>query len=313
LRSGRLSPQVGKWGQCWRESWSILGALIIVSGLLLAAKAWVPATGTGSELILFYREIIAFARKYVPKLEPLSRLYPCSSPFAGIGQPADADTCWGSGTQLPRRSAADRFASHDQPDFLEDGDYHRAAREEGCHGHHHQSTNRRSFIGKPFGALGDKTITAEGSVRIYGGGPIEPRIGFVIHTRDYQSPPTIKIDEKIAVTSSLEILRDIGKNRGPQKSLIAFGYAGWGPGQLEDELREDLWFTTPADPSLVFAENPDAIWEQDIKLRTQDLWEGSRVDARFQLARAHEVIEEQSAMMSQPGPFSEAAPCLVSR
>jgi putative transcriptional regulator len=121
------------------------------------------------------------------------------------------------------------------------------------------------------GALGDKTITAAGSVRIYGGGPIEPRIGFVIHTRDYQSPLTIKIDEKIAATSSLEILRDIGRNRGPQKSLIAFGYAGWGPGQLEAELREGFWFTTPEDPSLVFAENPEAIWEQAIKLRTQDL------------------------------------------
>jgi putative transcriptional regulator len=120
-------------------------------------------------------------------------------------------------------------------------------------------------------AFGDKTITATGSVRIYGGGPIEPGIGFVIHTSDYQSPPTIKIDERIAVTSSLEILRDIGRNRGPQKSLLAFGYAGWGPGQIEAELREGFWFTTPADPSLVFAENPDAIWEQAIKLRTQEL------------------------------------------
>jgi putative transcriptional regulator len=120
-------------------------------------------------------------------------------------------------------------------------------------------------------AFGDKTITATGSVRIYGGGPIEPGIGFVIHTSDYRSPPTIKIDERIAVTSSLEILRDIGRNRGPQKSLLAFGYAGWGPGQIEAELREGFWFTTPADPSLVFAENPDAIWEQAIKLRTQEL------------------------------------------
>jgi len=121
------------------------------------------------------------------------------------------------------------------------------------------------------GAFGEKTITATGSVRIHGGGPIEPGIGFVIHTRDYQSPPTIGIDERIAVTSSLEIFRDIGRNRGPQKSLIAFGYAGWGPGQLEAELREGFWFTTPEDPSLVFAENPDAIWEQAIQRRTQEL------------------------------------------
>src|SRR5262245_51844666 len=112
---------------------------------------------------------------------------------------------------------------------------------------------------------GDKATTATGTVRIYGGGPIEPGMGFVIHTRDYQSSPTIKIDEKIAVTSSLEILRDIGRNRGPQKSLIAFGYAGWGPGQLEAELRDGLWFTTPEDPRLVFDESPDAIWGEVMK------------------------------------------------
>ena len=88
------------------------------------------------------------------------------------------------------------------------------------------------------GAFGEKTITATGSVRIHGGGPIEPGIGFVIHTRDYQSPPTIGIDERIAVTSSLEIFRDIGRNRGPQKSLIAFGYAGWGPGSLKLNLEK---------------------------------------------------------------------------
>jgi putative transcriptional regulator len=120
-------------------------------------------------------------------------------------------------------------------------------------------------------ALGDKTTTAMGSVRIYGGGPVEPGVGFVIHTRDYQSPPTIKIDEKIAVTSSLEILRDIGRNHGPNKSLIAFGYAGWGPGQLEAELGQGFWFTAPEDPSLVFDENRDAIWEEAMKRRTQDL------------------------------------------
>jgi putative transcriptional regulator len=120
-------------------------------------------------------------------------------------------------------------------------------------------------------ASGDKATTAEGSVRVYRGGPIEPGIGFVIHTTDYRSPPTIRIDERIAVTSSREILRDIGRNRGPQKSLIAFGYAGWAPGQLEAEIGQGFWFTTPEDPGLVFDKNPETIWEEAIKRRTQDL------------------------------------------
>lgn len=120
-------------------------------------------------------------------------------------------------------------------------------------------------------SLGDKSNTATGSVRIFGGGPVEPGIGFVLHTGEYQSPATIKIDEKIAVTSSLEILRDIGRNRGPMKSLIAFGYAGWGPGQLELELAQGFWFTIPDDPKLVFDENRDSVWDEGMKRRTQDL------------------------------------------
>ena len=120
-------------------------------------------------------------------------------------------------------------------------------------------------------ASGDKTTTATGKVRVYGGGPLEPGIGFVIHTRDYRSPQTIEIDERIAVTSSIDILRDIGRKRGPEKSLIAFGYAGWGPGQLEAELKQGLWFTTTEDPKLIFELSPDAIWEEAVKRRTQDL------------------------------------------
>jgi len=120
-------------------------------------------------------------------------------------------------------------------------------------------------------ALGDKTTPAAGSVRIYAGGPIEPGLGFVVHTRDYQSSPTINVDERIAVTSSLEILRDIGRNRGPRKSLIAFGYAGWGPGQLEAEIKDGFWFTAPEDPTLVFDESPDTVWDEVMKHRTQEL------------------------------------------
>ena len=120
-------------------------------------------------------------------------------------------------------------------------------------------------------ASGEKVTADLGNVRVYSGGPVEPGVGFVIHTNDYQGRPTIRIDEKIALTSSPDILRDIGKHHGPQKSRIAFGYAGWGPGQLAAELEQGFWFTTPEDPSLVFDENPDAVWEQAMKRRTQDL------------------------------------------
>jgi len=75
----------------------------------------------------------------------------------------------------------------------------------------------------------------------------------------------------VAMTSSREILRDIGNNRGPKKSLVAFGYAGWGQRQLEDELARRAWFTTPGEPKLIFDEDREKVWDAAFSLRTQDL------------------------------------------
>ncbi|HXL48861.1 MAG TPA: YqgE/AlgH family protein [Xanthobacteraceae bacterium] len=120
-------------------------------------------------------------------------------------------------------------------------------------------------------ALGEKDPTAAGTVRVFAGGPVEPGIGFVVHSTDYHRPNTLDIDGSLALTSSREILRDIGNQRGPTKSLIAFGYAGWAPGQLEGELAQGFWFTTPQDGNLVFDDDRDAVWDHAMKRRTQDL------------------------------------------
>ena len=120
-------------------------------------------------------------------------------------------------------------------------------------------------------ALGDKDPVAAGTVRIFAGGPVEPDIGFVVHSTDYHRADTVDIDGGLAMTSSREILRDIGNQRGPNKSLIAFGYAGWAPGQLEGELAQGFWFTTPQDTKLVFDDDRDAVWDHAMKRRTQDL------------------------------------------
>jgi putative transcriptional regulator len=121
------------------------------------------------------------------------------------------------------------------------------------------------------GALGDKGTAAAGSVRIFAGGPVQPEIGFVVHSADYHRSDTIDIDGRVAMTSSREILRDIGNNQGPAKSLVAFGYAGWGPGQLEGELARHFWFMTPQDAKLVFDQDRDKVWDDAMKRRTQDL------------------------------------------
>ena len=120
--------------------------------------------------------------------------------------------------------------------------------------------------------LGEKdTAAITTSVRIFAGGPVQPEIGFVIHSADYHRPDTIDIDAHVAMTSNREILRDIGNNKGPGKSLVAFGYAGWGPGQLEGEVEHRFWFMTPEDVRLVFDLDRDKVWDEAMKRRTQDL------------------------------------------
>jgi putative transcriptional regulator len=120
-------------------------------------------------------------------------------------------------------------------------------------------------------ALGEKADGATGNVRIFAGGPVQPELGFVLHSAEYRRADTTEIDGHVAMTLSREILRDIAANRGPKQSLVAFGYAGWAPGQLEGELVQGVWFTAPADAKLIFEEERERVWEHAVTRRTQDL------------------------------------------
>jgi putative transcriptional regulator len=120
-------------------------------------------------------------------------------------------------------------------------------------------------------ALGEQDTGVAGNVRIFAGGPVQPDVGFVVHSADYRRPETIDIDGRVAMTSSREILHDIGNNSGPKKTLVAFGYAGWRPGQLEEELSHGVWFTAAEDAALVFDVDRDKVWDDAMKRRTQDL------------------------------------------
>ena len=102
-------------------------------------------------------------------------------------------------------------------------------------------------------------------------GPVQPEIGFVIHSGDYQGPGTIEINARLAVTANREILRDIGHGKGPAQSLIAFGYAGWAGGQLEGELARRDWVIAPGESKLIFDEDRDKVWDIAYSQRTQDL------------------------------------------
>ena len=117
-------------------------------------------------------------------------------------------------------------------------------------------------------ALGQDRAGITGQIRIFAGGPVEPQVGFIVHSADYRRARTIDIDGRVAMTSDPQVLHDIGRNEGPSKNLVAFGYAGWGPGQLEGELALGAWFTTPEDPRLVFDADRQKLWEIALARRT---------------------------------------------
>ena len=114
--------------------------------------------------------------------------------------------------------------------------------------------------------LGEKDAVA-GNVQIFAGGPVQPDLGFVIHTTDYKLADTTAINDDVALTASPDILRDIGRQKGPQKALVVFGYAGWGPNQLEAELVHNAWFTITADSALIFDAGRDRVWEEAVARR----------------------------------------------
>ncbi len=88
---------------------------------------------------------------------------------------------------------------------------------------------------------------------VHTGGPVETGRGFVLHTKDYfSSDSTLPIDDSISLTATIDILRAIATGTGPDRSLLALGYAGWAPGQLEQEIQSNGWLICPADPDLVF-------------------------------------------------------------
>jgi putative transcriptional regulator len=109
-------------------------------------------------------------------------------------------------------------------------------------------------------AFGADANGVSGQVRVYLGGPVDPQIGFVLHSADYHSDDDVDIDGRVALSSGPEILRDIGLGKGPRQSLVALGYVGWGPSQLDDELLKGVWTTVPEDPTLVFDDDRTKVW-----------------------------------------------------
>ena len=106
----------------------------------------------------------------------------------------------------------------------------------------------------------DVAETRKRPIRV--GGPVETNRGFVLHSTDYGDDGALEIDGGYRLTGTVDILQDIAKGKGPAEHLVALGYTGWAPGQLENEIRSNGWLSVTADRAIVFAEDDGDKWVQ---------------------------------------------------
>jgi putative transcriptional regulator len=104
------------------------------------------------------------------------------------------------------------------------------------------------------------------AVKVLKGGPVETGRGFVLHSADFFiENSTLPIDEGICLTATLDILKAIARGSGPASAVLALGYAGWAPGQLEQEIQQNGWLHCPADPDLIFGGDIEGKYERALR------------------------------------------------
>lgn len=101
---------------------------------------------------------------------------------------------------------------------------------------------------------------------VHYGGPVEPGRGFVLHSADYHlDEATLRVDESVSMTATVDILHAMARREGPRRAIVALGYAGWAPGQLEAEMQMNGWLACPPDEELLFGPDEDTKWDRALK------------------------------------------------
>jgi putative transcriptional regulator len=98
--------------------------------------------------------------------------------------------------------------------------------------------------------------------KVHVGGPVETGRGFVLHSCDYVQESTLVIDDRFALTATVDVLKAIAEGGGPRRKVFALGYSGWAPGQLDAEIQANGWLVAPADEELVFGGDDESKWQR---------------------------------------------------
>lgn len=106
---------------------------------------------------------------------------------------------------------------------------------------------------------------------VLAGGPVQPECGFVVHDRDAAFESSLEISSSLALTTSRDVLAAMAEGRGPNRALVALGYAGWGAGQLERELAENAWLSVPCESNILFATPFEDRWAAAARLLGVDI------------------------------------------
>ncbi len=99
-------------------------------------------------------------------------------------------------------------------------------------------------------------------IQLFAGGPVDNARGFVLHTADWTGEGSLRVNDELALTASLDVLRAFAEGGGPREGVLALGYAGWGPGQLEAEIHQNAWLSVPAEEQLVFGDAHENKWQR---------------------------------------------------
>ncbi len=115
-----------------------------------------------------------------------------------------------------------------------------------------------------------KPVPPARQIQLCQGGPVDHGRGFVLHTSDWTSDGSLRVDDGLALTASLDVLQEIAQGGGPRQGLLALGYAHWGPGQLDQEMQENVWLSAPAPLALLFDAEHDTKWRRALGILRVD-------------------------------------------